>query len=121
MDKELIRQYTLKSKDKALIDFSVYKKSREINSMPYTTYEIKIDKLHSENKNLFPKRLQYENLTDATFHQWILKRKVPKNRQFVENILQSISDNENPLKYVDVTQALSVNDAYWVMAKDFPQ
>lgn len=121
MDKELIRQYTLKSKDKALVDFSIYKKSREINSMPYTTYEIKIDKLHAENKNLFPKRLQYEDLTDATLHQWILKRKVPKNRQFVENILQSISDNENPLKYVDVTQALSVNDAYWVMAKDFPQ
>lgn len=67
MDKELIRQYTLKSKDKALIDFSVYKKSREINSMPYTTYEIKIDKLHSENKNLFLKGFNMRILQTLLF------------------------------------------------------
>ncbi len=51
---------------------------------------------------------------------WIKKRKAPKNRRFVQKILASFADTadsnhgENPLKYVDISHALSLNDAYWI-------
>lgn len=119
---EKVREYTLQSKDIPLIDFSLYKKEQVINYTQNTTYRIHIDKIYEENAALWPKSFSMEKtVTEQQLYRWIQKRKAPKNRQFVENILSSINDDQNPLRYADVTQALSVNDAYWITAKDFPQ
>lgn len=119
---EKVREYTLQSKDVPLIDFSLYKKEQVINYTQNTTYRIHIDKIYEENAALWPKSFSMEKtVTEQQLYRWIQKRKAPKNRQFVENILSSINDDQNPLRYADVTQALSVNDAYWITAKDFPQ
>ena len=119
---EKVREYTLQSKDVPLIDFSLYKKEQVINYTQNTTYRIHIDKIYEENAVLWPKSFSMEKkVTEQQLYRWIQKRKAPKNRQFVENILSSINDDQNPLRYADVTQALSVNDGYWITAKDFPQ
>ena len=53
-------------------------------------------------------------MNEAELLKWINRRKAPKNRQFVEKILSAIDDSDNPMKYVDVSHALSLNDAYWI-------
>ena len=45
---------------------------------------------------------------------WLLQRKVPNNRTFVESLLDAISDTENPYRYLDITYGLSLNDTFWV-------
>lgn len=109
----LLSTYVLRSKDIPLINFSLYAADEAIFDTVETAYSIKINKLYLENKHLFPKNLS-ENPSEAELLKWINRRKAPKNRQFVEKILSAIDDSDNPLKYVDVSHALSLNDAYWI-------
>lgn len=112
-NKQLVSTYVLRSKDTPLIDFSLYETQEEIFETIDTTYSIQIDKVYNENKHLFPKNLS-SNPSEAELLKWINKRKAPKNRQFVEKILAAIDDSNNPLKYVDVSHALSLNDSCWI-------
>lgn len=117
---EQYRKYTLQSKDTPLLDFTLYGYTVSIHpGMDVVDYQVKIDTVYTENRSLFPKNMPYPP-SDEVVLRWIQKRKVPKNRHFVNSILRSIADDENPLKYADITFALSVNDAYWIVPKDQP-
>lgn len=109
----LLASYVLKLKDIPLVEFSLYVVYEEIFDTVAENYSIKINNVHQENKHLLPKKLS-SNLTEAELLKWINRRKAPKNRQFVEKILSAIDDSDNPMKYVDVSHALSLNDAYWI-------
>ncbi len=109
----LLSSYVLRLKDIPLVEFSLYVAYEEIFDTVAENYSIKINKVHHENKHLLPKKLS-SNLTEAELLKWINRRKAPKNRQFVEKILSAIDDSDNPMKYVDVSHALSLNDAYWI-------
>ena len=109
----LVSSYVLRSKDIPLIDFSLFVSQELAFDTIVANYTIKIDKIYSENKHLFPKNLSAEP-SETELLKWINRRKAPKNRQFVEKILSAIDDSDNPLKYVDVSHALSLNDAYWI-------
>lgn len=109
----LVSSYVLRSKDIPLIDFSLFVSQELAFDTIVANYTIKIDKIYSENKHLFPKNLSAEP-SETELLKWINRRKAPKNRQFVEKILSAIDDSDNPLKYVDVSYALSLNDAYWI-------
>lgn len=111
MEKEM--DYVLRSRDQPLIEFSLYSVMVTIDDISEKEYQIQITKIHNENRALFPKNL-VEPVTDQSLSAWIHARKVPKNRAFVSSILKSISDSGNPMRYADVTYALSVNDAYWI-------
>ena len=93
--------------------FSLYVSQELAFDTIVSNYTIKIEKIYSENKHLFPKNLSAEP-SEIELLKWINRRKAPKNRQFVEKILSAIDDSDNPLKYVDVSHALSLNDAYWI-------
>lgn len=112
----LYQTYELKSKDIPLIRFSLYGEEIISHGIQSTEYSIKIDHVFRENKALMPKGLS--DTSEKSVLHWINRRKVPKNRHFVSSILRSIADDENPLKYADVTYALSVNDAYWIVPED---
>lgn len=112
-NKELINEYVLRSKDIPLVKFSLFKEIETTEGVIQETYKIQIEKKFEENKHLFPKNLNF-NFDAAQLEKWINNRKAPKNRQFVNKITMSIEDNKNPLKYVDITHALSLNDAYWI-------
>ena len=109
----LLASYVLRLKDIPLVEFSLYVSYEEIFDSVAENYSIKIKKVHHENKHLLPKKLS-SNLNEAELLKWINRRKAPKNRQFVEKILSAIDDSDNPMKYVDVSHALSLNDAYWI-------
>ena len=109
----LLASYVLRLKDIPLVKFSLYVTYEEIFDTVAEDYSIKITKVYHENKHLLPKKLS-SNLTEAELLKWINRRKAPKNRQFVEKILSAIDDSDNPMKYVDVSHALSLNDAYWI-------
>ena len=109
----LLASYVLKLKDIPLVEFSLYVVYEEIFDTVVENYSIKINNVHQENKHLLPKKLS-SNLTEEELLKWINRRKAPKNSQFVEKILSAIDDSDNPMKYVDVSHALSLNDAYWI-------
>lgn len=110
---ELMNTYTLKNKDKPIINFELYKTEQKILGIKESTYYINILNIHEENTDLLPTHLQ-KDLTAEKLLKWIEDRKAPKNRQFVDKILQSIEDSANPLKYVDVSHSLSLNDSLWI-------
>lgn len=109
----LLASYVLRLKDTPLIEFSLFVNYEVVIDSVEETYTIRIDKIHHENRHLFPKKLS-SNFNEAELLKWISHRKAPKNRQFVEKILSAIDDSDNPMKYVDVSHALSLNDAYWI-------
>lgn len=112
-----LEQYALQSKDTPLVDFSLYEETNYYDGVASSAYRIKINKVYEEHHALLPKNLS--DITGENVLAWIKHRKAPKNRQFIRDILSSINDGPNPLKYVDVTYALSLNDAYWVQHKNW--
>lgn len=113
---KLLDKYILRSKDTPLIEFSLFETKEEALGTFDFSYSLQINKIHVENKQLFPKNLP-DDPTEEQLLKWINKRKAPKNRQFVEKILSAIDDSPNPLKYVNVSHALSLNDAYWISSE----
>lgn len=112
--KKNIAQYTLRSKDVPLISFSLYELEEEAFGLKNRVYSVQIDKIFIENQALFPKNLPINPSNDELL-RWINRRKAPKNRQFVEKILAAFDDSANPMRYVDISRALSLNDAYWIV------
>lgn len=111
MDNEV--NYTLKLKNIDLIKFTLVDTIYEVSGIIDHSYSLRISKVFTEHKDVFPKALDKE-LSNDTLLEWIIKRKAPKNRRFVNKILQAIDDDNNPMRYVDVSYALSLNDAFWI-------
>lgn len=112
----IVNEYTLRSKDTPLVDFLLQAYEENFQGAVKKNYEIVIQKVYEENRSLLPMNLQ-DNLTAQKLKKWVEKRKAPKNRQFVDKIVAAIEDSDNPMKYVDTTHALSLNDAYWITNK----
>ena len=111
--KKLLNKYTLRLKDEPLVDFALYLEQQVFLGRIVSSYSVEVEHKYLENMALMPKNLPAD-FTDNQLLTWINKRKTPKNRQFVEKIMTAIEDNANPLKYVDISHALSLNDAYWI-------
>ena len=59
-------------------------------------------------------------LTEEGIVKWLGKRVIPKNRQFVDEILKTLGLSVNNTKgIIDVCMGLSLNDSYWVVPADF--
>lgn len=108
-----VGRYTLRSKDIPLVGFELRRRLVKVNGVESFEYDVVISNSHEEQRALMPYELRRE-LTGESLLQWLERRKAPKNRRFVEQLLQTIGDSENPLAYVDISHALSLNDALWV-------
>lgn len=72
-------------------------------------------KILSENKNIFPYRLK-ENVTAGAVEEFIKSRIIPKNRAFVQNILEMYGLSINDRKaIIDISKGLSLTDCYWIV------
>lgn len=70
-----------------------------------------------EKRSLFPLDLE---LTDEGIIKWLERRVIPKNRQFVDEILKTLGLSVNNTKgIIDVCLGLSLNDSFWVVPADF--
>ncbi|MDR1487256.1 MAG: XRE family transcriptional regulator [Deltaproteobacteria bacterium] len=66
---------------------------------------------------VFPLDLE---LTSAGVYRWLGRRVIPKNREFVEQILLTFGLMTNNMKgIIKVCKGLSLNDSYWVVPVDF--
>ncbi|MDR1158408.1 MAG: XRE family transcriptional regulator [Oscillospiraceae bacterium] len=64
--------------------------------------------------------LPAEQINPDTLGDWLRRRVIPKNRAFVEEILQSLGlSADNPKGIIDVCKGLSLNDSYWVVPQGF--
>lgn len=109
-NKTMTNVYSLRLYDKNLITFSLEEKGLE---------GLKATILHSDTQNahLFPLDLE---LTDEGIVNWLSKRVIPKNRQFVDEILKTLGLSVNNTKgIIDVCMGLSLNDSYWIVPADF--
>ena len=108
--KTMTNVYSLRLYDEDLITFSLEEKGLE---------GLQADILYSDtqNANLFPLDLEH---TDEGIVKWLGKRVIPKNRQFVDEILKTLGLSVNNTKgIIDACMGLSLNDSYWVVPADF--
>ena len=102
-------EYVLLNKDTPLLQFRIERHEDVINLT--TLIRMDISDLTIIDNAILPINMQP---TIKGLKNWLLQRKIPNNRAFVENLLDAISDTENPYRYLDVTYGLSLNDTYWV-------
>ena len=102
--------YVLKIYDEPLIEFT-------LETKPLEGLKATITSVNESKKTLFPIDLK---LTDEGIVKWLEHRVIPKNRQFVDEILKSFGLSVNNTKgIIDVCMGLSLNDSYWVVKSDF--
>ena len=102
--------YSLRLYDETLLTFTL--EERGLEGLQATI-------LHSETakQKLFPLDLE---LTNEGVVKWLERRVIPKNRQFVDEILKTLGLSVNNTKgIIDVCMGLSLNDSYWVVPADF--
>ena len=102
-------EYVLLNKDIPLLQFCIERHEDVVNLT--TLVRMDISDLTIIDNATLPINMQP---TIKGLKNWLLQRKIPNNRAFVENLLDAISDTENPYRYLDVTYGLSLNDTYWV-------
>lgn len=109
-NKATTNRYSLRLYDEDLIIFSLEEKGLE---------GLQAEILFSDTKkeHLFPLDLEP---TNEGIVKWLGKRVIPKNRQFVDEILKTVGLSVNNTKgIIDVCMGLSLNDSYWVVPADF--
>ena len=101
--------FILKQYDKNLLWFE-YKEEN-------LTRKCHILKIDNDNSFLLPIGL---NLNDDGIFEWLKTRIIPKNREFVNQILLSMGlSNNDVIGIIKICKGLSLNDSYWVVEEDF--
>ncbi len=111
-------RYSLQNKNIRLIDFDIDTSVNVINGISSYNSVYSITKIHEDFRSIFPKDL-FE-INNSTLKYWLDHRKAPKNRQFINQILSSFENSQNPITFLDVTHGLSLNDTFWINCLDAP-
>ena len=76
-----------------------------------------IEWVNENQKNLFPIGFA---LTPEGIEKWLRSRAIPKNRQYVDQILARSGLSYNDVMgIINICKGLSLNDSYWVVEKGF--
>lgn len=110
-------RYVLKNKDRIVLEFEVEEDTETFGGQAISYIFLKEASII--DKDALPKQILQSNLL-SSLESWIKHRRVPRNRQFVENILASIptSAENNLMAYIDISFGLSLNDSYWIVPSD---
>lgn len=106
----MMQIYELRLYDDVLLEFSLEEKGLEglIADIKY---------VNDEKKYLFP--LGFEETNEGVI-KWLIRRVIPKNRAFVDEILKTLGLSVNDAKgIIDVCKGLSLNDSFWIVPKGF--
>ncbi len=102
--------YDLRLYDETLLTFSLEEKGLE-------GLQASVLQVETDRQTLFPLDLE---LTNDGIIKWLARRVIPKNRQFVDEILKTLGLSANNTKgIIDVCMGLSLNDSYWVVPTGF--
>ncbi|OUO90460.1 hypothetical protein B5F40_07050 [Gordonibacter sp. An230] len=100
--------YELRLFDRVLI---VFRMSRG----EYGDLSIEILSTDSSASSLLPLSFDGE-ATRERLIEWIHRRRIPKNRAYVDEILKSCGiESDDAKSIIDVSKGLSLNDSYWVV------
>ena len=101
-----IIMYYLKLFNETLLTFEM---SKEIS---LKIYDINVV---SKNLKIFPEILQ-DKINSETIEEFLKQRVIPKNRAFVQEILEAQNLNLRDTKgIIDICKGLSLNDCYWIV------
>lgn len=102
--------YELRLFDDILMKFSLENKGLE-------GLVAQIKWINDDKKYLLPLDMQID---DKGIIRWLERRVIPKNRQFVDEILKTLDLSANDTKsIIDVCKGLSLNDSYWIVPNGF--
>ena len=104
--------YQLKNKDEIILRFEVG--DIQTQALGKDIAEQAVLNVDIRNDNL-PRAINKDDLKKS-LKSWIENRKIPKNRQFVKNIISSYAQQGKSdfMAYVNVSLALSLNDTFWI-------
>lgn len=109
-EKPMSSRYSLRIYDTELVRFSMA--SRGLAGLV-----AEIEWINNRCQNLMPLDLEP---TGEGIIRWLERRVIPKNRAFVNEILQALGLSRNDTKsIIDVCKGLSLNDSYWVVPEGF--
>ena len=104
--------YELRLFDRILI---VFRMSRG----EYGDLSVEVVSADSSASRLLPLSFDGET-TDERLFEWIRRRRIPKNRAYVDEILKSCGiESDDAKSIIDVSKGLSLNDSYWVVPRGF--
>lgn len=115
-----VKEYILKSKDTPLLSF-VYR--RDTKRSDEKAYSVEVQNIYDVNAHLLPKGLllsEGDKAFQNDFYDWLTKRKTPVGRTNARKITEFLGDINNPLRYIQITRGLSLNDAFWVVEAGDP-
>lgn len=108
--KALNNVYDLRLYDETLLTFAL--EERGLEGLQAFVLQAKIEK-----QNLFPPDLE---LTSEGIIRWLVRRVIPRKRQFADEILKTFGLGVNNIKgIIDASLGLSLNDSYWVVPTGF--
>lgn len=113
------KTYILKNKDVDVLEFNVCFEKEMFRGV-----ENKIAYLHDVeilNQDMVPYEIKKSSQNiEESLENWIRNRKIPKNREFVNEILASsgITREDNFMAYINISFGLSLNDCYWVVSNE---
>lgn len=100
--------YELKHFDNTLLEF-------EFSQDPLDLNDVNIIQVNNGLSKLLPKSL---DLSDLGLKKWLKNRSIPKNREFIKELIDSMGLNINNVQnIIDISKGLSLNDAYWINKK----
>lgn len=100
------KKYILKIYDTPLMEISV-----KIDD--FGRFKAKAEETDNRKRELFP--LLLLEPTDDNVQSWLQGRTIPKNRRFVDKILETAGLTfRDKIGILDICKGLSVNDAYWL-------
>lgn len=104
--------YELRLFDRILI---VFRMSRG----EYGDLSVEVVSADSSASSLLPLSFDGET-TDERLFEWIRRRRISKNRAYVDEILKSCGiESDDAKSIIDVSKGLSLNDSYWVVPRGF--
>ena len=104
------KTYTLKCKNKSLIDFT---DNTDISQKGDSKYPITVEKIYEENTFLLP--IDLKEPTGDKLLTWIINRKIPKGRKNATLLLEKYDLKNRVFGYIDLAKGLSLTDVYWVV------
>ena len=102
--------FELRQYDKTLLTFDFIERKLEPQSC-------QILSINEQYRSLLPLGMQ---VTDEGLLSWLKSRVVPKNREFVHQILSRYGlDQNDTMGIIKLCKGLSLNDSYWVVEQGF--
>ena len=113
------KTYILKNKDVDVLEFNVCFEKEMFRGFEKEIANLINVKILHQDMVPYEIKKSSQNIEES-IENWIRNRKIPKNREFVNEILASsgITKEDNFMAYINISFGLSLNDCYLVVSNE---